>query len=341
MVYVFTFLGEFGYELFNWQGVVRRFSKALGPSDRIVCCSRSNLYPLYEVASLYVDISDVELFKNSQASCYSAIVPGSSDLGSWRNRSFDRKLRASLKSFISDRLQVQRLNCNGTAANKDVVFVFSSVKTQLNGCTFGCDPDLLLLGKEGDIYDRLNLHNNLYQRIKPDLSPRNEIERRIGFDLSEPYVLMQTREREVAVRSQDIVPKEQLIKVLADKVRVVLLSFNTGRKFDSFSQFDSSLKTVHYECRSFVEQACLVHFAKQCVFFTEGDFGSHIYVPPFMGKDVVAIAPRSIYGLGTTPIDFWNRNVFLFGGRIIPKVSEEVFADCKSMVPMADELLSR
>lgn len=339
MVYVFTFLGEFGYELFNWQGVVRRFSKTLGPSDRIVACSRSNLHPLYEVASLYVDISEVELFKNSQACCYSAIVPGSSGPGSWRNRSFDRKLRASLKSFISDRLQVQRPNCNGTAAKEDVVFVFSSLKTQLNGCTFGCDPHLL--GQEGDIYERLDLGNNLYQRIEPDLRLRSEVERQIGFGLSEPYVLIQTRARQVVVRSQDIVPKDELIRALAERIRVVLLSFNTGRKFDSFSKFDPSLKTVHYECRSFVEQACLVHFAKQCVFFTEGDFGSHMYVPPFMGKEVVAIAPRSVYGLGTTPIDFWNENAFPSGGRIIPRISEEVFANRHSMVTVLDELLSR
>jgi len=339
MVYVFTFLGEFGYELFNWQGVVRKFSRALGPSDRIVCCSRSNLYPLYETALLYIDISEVELFKNSQASCYSAIVPGSSDHGSWRNRAFDRKLRGSLKSFISGRLRVTNSKRGPWAKKEKVVFVFSSVKTQLNGCTFGCDPHLL--GQEGDIYARLDLGNNLYQKIEPDLRLRSEVERQIGFELSEPYVLIQTRARQVVVRSRDVVPKDELIRALAERIRVVLLSFNTGRKFDSFSQFDPSLKTVHYECRSFVEQACLVHFAKACLFFTEGDFGSHMYVPPFMGKEVVAIAPRSVYGLGTTPIDFWNENAFPFGGRIIPRISEEVFANRHSMVTVLDELLSR
>ena len=167
------------------------------------------------------------------------------------------------------------------------------------------------------------------------------VERQIGFGLSEPYVLIQTRVRQVVVRSRDVVPKDELIRALVERVKVVMLSFNTLRRFDSFSQFDPSLKAVHYACRSFVEQACLIHFARRCVFFTEGDFGSHIYVPPFMGKDVVAIAPRSVYGLGTTPIDFWNRNVFRFGGRIIPRVSEEVCATRQSMVDMVDDVLSR
>jgi len=336
MIYVFTFLGEFGYELFNWQGVIRKLSKTLSPSDRIVCCSRSNVYPIYETASIYIDISEVELFKNSQACCYWAIVPGSSNPASWRNRAFDMRLKASLRAFIFDRLQVPKVGRIHWRANGKMVF--SSSRTRLYGCTFGCD--LRQLGEEGDIYLGLDVQNNLYQKIQPDLRIRSQVERGVGFDLSEPYVLVQTRARPVIVRSRDTIPKDEFVGSLAEKGRVVLLSFNTGRMFDSFSQFDSIPKCIHYDCRSFVEQACLVHFAKQCVFFTEGDFGSHIYVPPFMGKNVVAIAPRSIYNLGTAPIDFWNRNVFLFGGQIIPKVSEEVFASRRSMLKLVDEILS-
>lgn len=337
MIYVFTFLGEFGYELFNWQGVIRKFSRTLGRFDRIVCCSRAHLYPLYETASVYIDISEVELFKNSQACCYSAIVPGSSDLGSWRNRILDRRLRASLRAFIYDRLQVPEPSWIRRGAKE--TFVFSSSTTRLNGCTFGCHRTLL--EREGNIYDRLDLGNNLYKKIEPDLRIRDEVERQIGFDLMEPYVLVQTRARQIVVRSQDIVPKEDLIRALARRVRVVLLSFHTGRTFDSFSQFDASLGCTPYACRSFVEQACLVHFAKRCVFFTEGDFGSHMYVPPFMGKEVVAIAPRSIYELGTTPIEFWNRNVFPSGGRIIPRVSEEMLSSRHNISETVDEVLSR
>jgi hypothetical protein len=134
-------------------------------------------------------------------------------------------------------------------------------------------------------------------------------------------------------------PKERLIDALARNGKVVLLSFSTGRKFDSYSHFDRSLHCVHFDARSFVEQACLIHFAKRCLFFTEGDFGSHVYVPPFMGRDVVAIAPRSVYELGTTPIEFWNRNVFSFGGRIIARTSEEVFASRQSMMDAVHEVL--
>ena len=88
------------------------------------------------------------------------------------------------------------------------------------------------------------------------------------------------------------------------------------------------------------EQACLIHFAKHCLFFTEGDLGSHIYVPPFMGKDVTAVAPRSIYELESAPIDFWNRGVFRFGGQIVPLPTEEALRSDSSMRQTVQQILS-
>ena len=37
-----------------------------------------------------------------------------------------------------------------------------------------------------------------------------------------------------------------------------------------------------------------------------------------MGKNVYSAAPKDVFELGTTPLDFWNKNVFKFGGQIIP-----------------------
>ena len=107
MVYVFTFLGEFGYELFNWQGVIRKFAAAIAPGDAIVCCSRARVYPLYEKADLYVDISEAPIFKRSRACCYSATI-GAGAPGRGVNRAFDAALRASLRSFISNRIRAVR-----------------------------------------------------------------------------------------------------------------------------------------------------------------------------------------------------------------------------------------
>ena len=335
MVFAFTFLGEFGYELMNWQGVIRKFSRTLDEADHIVCCSRANVYPIYEMADAYVDISEVRLFKHSRACCYSGTVGAGAPRRSL-NRAFDSALRASLRSFIRKKIRALEPAWKG-AAGRELTFVFSSKKTKVRGFTFGCDPERI--EEEADIYDQLDLEANVFAKIRPDLRVRNQIERRLGFDLSEPYVLFQTRARMVGPRSPAI-QKGGLIREVAKRMPVVLLSFDTGRAFESSSRFDPSLRCLHYGGRSFPEQACLIEFARRCVFFTEGDFGSHIYVPPLMGKNVVAIAPASVYALGTAPADFWNRNVFCFGGRIVPKVSEDALASERSTRELADEIVS-
>ena len=80
----------------------------------------------------------------------------------------------------------------------------------------------------------------------------------------------------------------------------------------------------NYHCHDFSYQSCLIHFSKKCLFFTEGDFRSHNYIPPFFGKDVFSVAPSSVFALGTSPIKLWNDNVFKFGGNIIPITSEQI-----------------
>ena len=60
-----------------------------------------------------------------------------------------------------------------------------------------------------------------------------------------------------------------------------------------------------------------------------------------MAKDVTALAPRSVYELESSPIEFWNRNVFRFGGQIMPITPEEAFVSGDSMSAFADDILSR
>jgi hypothetical protein len=331
MTYVFVFLGEFGYELLNWQGVVRKFSRELGPDDRIIVCSRANVYPLYETAHRYFDISDIPAFRTSVACGYFALRPDDLSLNSAGNLTFDRKLRRALEAEIRARLELPPPPRMGPLArlfgNDTCRFIFSSEKTLLRNCAFGCDRARFGSDPvEGNIYDRIDLGNNKFQKIEPDLRMRRMLEGRLGFSLDEPFVLSQTRRRQIVVRSSRTVPNEQLLTALAQQIRVVLLEFDTGRTLDSYSQFARIPGTSVCACRTFVEQTCLIHFSRHCVFFTEGDFGSHIYVPPLVGRDVSVVAPADVYRLGTTPIDFWNRAVFRFGGQIVAKIAEDVFA---------------
>ena len=74
MVYVFTFIGEFGYELLNWQGTLRKWVKEnKKEEDEIVVCSRKGLDLMYEFADYYLDISQLDSILNVKSTSKEAI----------------------------------------------------------------------------------------------------------------------------------------------------------------------------------------------------------------------------------------------------------------------------
>lgn len=333
MIYVFVFLGEFGYELLNWQGVIRKFiAKEKRQEDRVICCSRANLSPLYENADLYIDISDLSYFKNSVANMYWAHNPDCQifteygqqhkdtidwELHSRKDKSYQKNMYEQIKKHVQ--LKLKENNIKDT---RKIKFIFSSEPLNIQGLSFG--PVKEVMSKKGGIYDDLNLDNNLFEKLVADESKREEIEKKLGFNLNEPYILCQDGFREIVQRSKDKISKQSLIEDIAKKIKVVLLSFSTGRNLDSYSNFRQTEGCYEYKCSSFLEQSCLVQNAKACLFFTEGDFRSHNYIPPLLGKDVYSVAPKNVFSIHTTPIDFWNNNVFKFGGNIIPVYSEDL-----------------
>lgn len=369
MIYVFVFLGEFGVELLNWQGVIRTLRQRLAADDRIVCCSRASVYPLYEFCDAYIDIGSVPAFLSSRSLAYFAVPPSAaSGWDTLAARRFDRTLKAELQKHILRQMAEQGLD--GAPAN--CRFIFSSDHTALHGLTFGRrrrgplglalatsleggrrispgaadwledkkDAFFARAGRlspvqgldrrqDASIYALPNLADNTYVRIAPDLALAAAVQNTLGFNLTEPFVLCQTRQRLIVQRSPEPLPWpaiRSLLQSLAEDMRIVLLSFQTGRKLDSYSDFSDLPNCYAFPCRSFPEQAILIHFAAHSLFFTEGDFGSHIYVPPLMGRDVTVLAAASMYTLPTAPIAFWNENVFRFGGQILPRAVEEVLA---------------
>ena len=60
-----------------------------------------------------------------------------------------------------------------------------------------------------------------------------------------------------------------------------------------------------------------------------------------MGKDVTAVAPQSVYAFESTPIDFWNENVFRFGGEIIPAVAEKALMTDRAVQAFSQKIFAR
>jgi len=323
--YVFTFLGEFGYELFNWQGVVRKFAQQLPPSSDILVAGRKDLEAFYERASRYIDISDFAPYRESVAAGYFALPP---DIlrrhfpPSPRELAFDDELRSALSAFVREKIG---------RPSKRLEFIFSSQLTAYPGCLFGVDRHYYgRRGHPGRIYGSPDfLKYNLFQRIEPDLRAKAAIEEKIGFELERPYALVQTRRRQIGPQIGQGIPDQLLIEEVARHMPTVVLSFNTGRFLDSSSELNGKNekgRAIFYQAGSFREQGCLIAHAKNCLFLSEGDLGSHTYLPPFMGKDVVVVASSDVFELPSAPVEFWNKHVFKFGGQMIPWVAESVFS---------------
>lgn len=339
MNYIFIFLGEFGYELLNWQGVVRNIVKQLSKKDKIICCSRKGLEPFYEEADLYINISEVSNYKNSLACVYHALPASKLKdikfLGRATRKLHNFFLKRALKKYIYRQIDAYNKK------NKDHIidltkkntFVFSDCRNELRGAVIGSSTFGSENGEkfEGSIYADLNYKNNIYKKIKADSKYNQVVEKKLGFFLDEPFILCQSRESSIRNFAPDALKIDELLICLAQKINTVLLSFDTGRNKDSFSKFASIPGTCIYDINNFIEQAILINHAQKCLFFTEGDFGSHIYLPPFLGKDVFAVAPDLVYQLETSPVEFWNKNIFKFGGQIKPAVMENIIENKEKM----------
>ena len=321
--YVFIFLGEFGYELFNWQGVVRKFAQQLPRSSEVIVAGRRDLEPFYEQASRYIDISDFDLYRESVAAGYFALPP---DIlrrhfpPSPRELAFDDELRSALSGLVREKIGQPR---------KRLEFIFSSQLAAYPGCLFGVDRHYYgRRGHPGRIYGSPDfLKYNLFRQIEPDLRVKTAIEKKVGFELERPYVLVQTRRRQIGPQVGNAIPECALIEEVSRHMPTVVLSFNTGRLLDSSSELNNNElgRAVSYQVESFREQGCLIAYAKRCLFLSEGDLGSHTYLPPFMGRDVVVVASNEVFRLPSAPVEFWNKYVFTFGGQMIPWVAESLF----------------
>jgi|TARA_R110000824_G_scaffold56467_4_gene154598 hypothetical protein len=359
--YIFTFLGEFGYEMFNWQGVIRKWVQLhKQPNDRVIICGRKGLQSVYEYADEYYEISNIESYRKSTAGIYIAVLESEFGYDQEGCSELNRKCVDDIKRDVQGMVMSRTMLDNPK-------WIWSSDPQYLKDCAFG-----KIGPQQGGIYSQkrtpwsyLDLNNNRYApiEIQQSDSHKKNIEKELGFDLDEDYILCQSAKRDsfMSTKSKETIDHEKVISELSKHRRVVYLNFDTGRAGDSKSteqlikmkwnpldyinddELDSitdqaekpgqQLTTLpsdgmhQYKCDGFDEQGCLIKHANDCVFFVEGDFRSHLYVPPFLGRDVRIVAHSEIYDLYSAPINFWNKNVFQFGGQMIPYSYEDLNVD--------------
>jgi|9_EtaG_2_1085328.scaffolds.fasta_scaffold53027_1 hypothetical protein len=322
MTYVFVFIGEFGYELFNWQGVIRKWaSENKKDGDTVVVCSRKGLNLIYEdICDNYIDISELPSFKSVVADCYTSYIFTNSTncylpRNQWRISRVGRHIddiKNEVTSLVKSKLDIDNAE-----------YIWSCDYTVKNGYHFGLERP----GGRGGIYNhvqnKLDLNNNHYVKFNYDTTKTQTIQNRLGFSINDDYVLCQTAFRVGYDNCKVKIDYRKVLNSLVKNDKVVLVDFNTNRLNDSYSNFENSKHTV-IQVNDIREQSVLIHHAKRCIFLSEGTLRSHTYLPPMFGKDVEIVSSNYIFNTKQSPIEFWNENVFLFGGKMIKNIYEEL-----------------
>ena len=276
----FCHFGEFGYEIFGWLGKVNEYQEA-NPRDRIVICGRAGCELLYPYAYKYLDISRIPTYLQ-QSACRNGFRGHEREL----IESFQKEVIAMILADLPE---------------------YSAMEVEEN-ISFSEDEPF------PNIYES---KVGTYSMLKPDLSQKAHLESELGFALEEKYVLIQNAWRASVIKCG--------FQFSTGDYKTILARYPGHKKvfmvFDDH-KYDQSKKDLNLEgaakiyVPTLAAQSCLIHFADKCIFFTEGDFRSHMYLPPLFGKDVEAHCSSRVTELRSCAVTFWNENVYTFGGKM-------------------------
>ena len=333
--YIFVFTGEFGYELLNWHAKIRKFS-LLNPNLQIITASTGATRNLYKDFSVFYPLDDLKVFRYAVADTY-----------------FLRRLRFKKDDFLDvllamiRRYRIKRylLNLLGPNVNKyKSFFVFSDKSKSFDGLQFGSRrwaPRINLFRKRNfqDIYDNLPTSENLYKALDADEQKSLEMKQRLDdLGVSTPFVLVQSAERDNFLKKRRTeMALNELFEIFCTRLPVVQINFSQVRSEDTQSNLKASGTII--VCKSLEDQVALIRLSAFCVFFSSGDYRSLHYVPPFCGVDVYSVTSSSV--VSNSSIAKWNKEVFNFGGKILPITTEALLFDPKNLDSFLSYLSSK
>jgi len=300
--YVFIFLGEFGYELLDWQGKIR-YLKNSNPTNRLAFVSRNSCEFLYKDMGTFIAIENSNFYINSKADSYFARPPQQKS-SRINEMLFSIRLHRSIRKLMRSEFPGLKLQ-----------LVFSDRVTFLDHIQFGAN--IVLHGHnietacyQTGIYETVTLNGNDFRipTFQSHLTKKN----------SDSYVLFMKAERGSHNKDfQKIDVEDYLQAIDPSALKKILMEFRSTRVLDSHGSIDidrlpSSI--THVLVETLEQQLELIGNAAFCIFFSQGDLRSHVYLPPLIGKDVYVICSNVIADFPY--IDHWNTNVFKFGGKI-------------------------
>jgi len=318
--YCFVFTGEFGYELLNWQGRIRKFS-TLHPETRIICASSE------ATRLLYYDFSEFIALDSSNAH-----TKGISDTYFLRHENF---IRDNIRDVVTAHLRRKKLKkfiCDlyPKSESDAFKFIFSDKLNFIGGFQFGATrwaPRINFLRKRNfqEIYDRLPIEQNLYVKLAPSQAVEETVKQKLtDMGVEFPFVAVQSADRIAFLKKRRLeIATSDLFQGILSQLPTLEISFTQSRETDTQSISLNSNKK--YFCSTLEEQVAIISLSAFCIFTSSGDYRSLHYVPSFCGKDNYSITSSSI--ISNSAIGLWNSQIFQFGGKIIPITAESLCFD--------------
>jgi hypothetical protein len=314
-IIVFVFLGEFGYELLNWQGRIRKFKKEF-PEEFLVSASRGQCEILYRDSTEYfMSLSSIPSYQGSIADRYFCHS---------KNYQLDNIFSEILDSFQALlirrnlRLEIKReLQVIGVK-NRNLKFIFSDKVTRCGRYKFGAPRSRFARvrwGSPDDIYKGLPSGENDFIDLRENLIEKDFKKNKMIENQNRKVALIQKAKRTRIIRIDNFIDEDIYLEEIAKSYEVVLLDYSSSRFADTQGKFTSTV-FPHIEIESLGEQVALFSKSDLNINFIHGDFRSNTYVAAFCGKKSFVITPSELYD--REYIDKWNDEVF--SGEIVPFV---------------------
>lgn len=310
---IFVFTGEFGYELLNWQGKIRKFAKQ-NPDAKLIAVSKQACELLYrDSTSLFLPLDDAEVYKKSYADRYF------SHASSYKYKNVFTEIFDSLWAIIFRRKIKSYLKSNWPTSREypdRPKYVFSDSVNNFDDIKFGAARtrfSRFFWGNPEDIYTSLPVQDNIYINLQQNLSSDELVSANNATHSDLPIMIIQTAARDRIIRSTDDIDEDSVIKEISSIWNVILLEYRSTRYSDTQGIFENNTYQK-IQIENLAQQIAVMSCASVCVSFTHGDFRSNTYVPAFAGMKSIVITDEST--LQNSAVEFWNDHVF--SGKIIP-----------------------
>ncbi len=308
-------MGEFGYELLNWQGRIRKFKKDF-PEEILISASRAQCEILYrDSTEHFVSLSAIPSYIGSIADryfCHSKNYEFKNIFSEIFDSFQAFVIRRNLKQEIKKKLRVIGVE------NKKSIFVFSDKVTTFGNYKFGAPRSRftrIRWGRPDDIYTGLPTGENDYIDLRKNLIEADFNKNPIIEYCNRKVALIQRAERSRIIRVDNSIDEDSYLEEIAKSYEIFLLDYTSTRYADTQGKF-KSVAFPHIELETLGEQVALFSKSDLNINFIHGDFRSNTYVAAFCGKRSFVITPSKLYN--REYIDKWNKEVF--SGEIVPFV---------------------